>query len=201
VPTVFCVGLIRTGTTTFGDACKALGFTRLGWWEGYSQQLMQRWRKGDIGALRDEAAKWDVLEDLPWSLVYQEMAESFPDAKFALTRRSSVDVWLPSVQRHVAAHGGALYPRVFGIKKGDVDPWIRYREKNESHLREVRTFFSGSDRFAEFCWEEGDGWPELCAFLGVPEPDEPFPHSNPAGWKPSPPPTPLKRALNRAIRG
>jgi hypothetical protein len=182
VPTVFCIGLIRTGTTTFGDACTSLGFTRLGWWEGFSQQLMQRWRKGDIEALRDEAAKWDVLEDFPWPMVYQEMAESFPDAKFALTRRSSTDVWLHSIERHVARNGAA-HRGVFGINEGD-DPAARYREKNESHLSEVRSYFAGSDRFAEFCWEEGDGWPELCALLDVPIPKDPFPHSNPAGWTP-----------------
>ncbi|MYB38989.1 MAG: hypothetical protein F4Y26_16720 [Gammaproteobacteria bacterium] len=27
-------------------------------------------------------------------------------------------------------------------------------------------------------FERGDGWPELCAFLGEPVPDTPFPHVN-----------------------
>jgi hypothetical protein len=198
VPIVICVGLIRTGTTTFGDACESLGLTRLGWWEGgFSQQLMQNWRNGDIEALGNEAAKWDVLEDLPWLLVYREMAEIFPEAKFALTRRSSMDVWLKSVERHVARNGAPLR-RVFGINEGD-DPATRYCEKYESHLREVRAFFAGTDRLAEFCWEEGDGWPELCAFLGLQIPDIPFPHSNPASWTPPPPPSRLKVVAHRVL--
>ena len=28
------------------------------------------------------------------------------------------------------------------------------------------------------CWEKGDGWNELCEFLGVDVPDKPFPHLN-----------------------
>ena len=28
------------------------------------------------------------------------------------------------------------------------------------------------------CWENGDGWKELCEFLDVPIPDVPFPHLN-----------------------
>ena len=29
-------------------------------------------------------------------------------------------------------------------------------------------------------WRPGDGWAPLCAALGVPVPDEPFPHVNSA---------------------
>lgn len=28
------------------------------------------------------------------------------------------------------------------------------------------------------CWERGDGFAELCALLGVPEPGRPLPHAN-----------------------
>jgi hypothetical protein len=32
----------------------------------------------------------------------------------------------------------------------------------------------------ELCWEEGDGWPQLCGFLGHAVPEAPFPRMNTA---------------------
>jgi len=44
------------------------------------------------------------------------------------------------------------------------------------HNDEVRTFFVNEpDRLLIASWSAGDGWPELCAFLDMPQPDEPFP--------------------------
>ncbi len=85
VPVAFCIGLNRTGTTTFGDACELLGFTRMGWTysqaEFPSHRLMRFWEKGNLDGLIETATSYDVLEDLPWPLVYREMAEAFPDAE------------------------------------------------------------------------------------------------------------------------
>lgn len=45
------------------------------------------------------------------------------------------------------------------------------------HNRGVRQHFSGrEDALLEVCWEEGDGWEELCTFLNRPKPDKPLPH-------------------------
>jgi hypothetical protein len=185
VPVVFCVGLTRTGTTSFGDACEVLGFTRRGWWNtrdrADNHYLLRAWATGHVAHLEKLAKDYDVLEDLPWPLVYREMAEAFPNAKFALTLRASTDVWLESMIKHVAAIGGyGMYRKVYGSAEPaiDRDTFIEFYER---HTSEVRAFFAGSDRLIELCWEQGDGWPELCAFLGVPEPDVPFPHANPAG--------------------
>jgi hypothetical protein len=47
----------------------------------------------------------------------------------------------------------------------------RYNEHNETVQKEIP-----SDRLLVF--DVRDGWEPLCEFLGVPVPDEPFPHSN-----------------------
>ena len=126
-----------------------------------------------------------MLEDLPWPLVYQEMAEAFPDAKFVLTRRASVEQWLESQTKHTAqGKGYGMHRKIYGALTVAEDP-DAYRTFYERHLCDVRDFFAGTDRMTELCWEDGDGWPELCGFLGVPIPDEPFPHSNPAGSQPT----------------
>lgn len=203
MPVVFCVGLARTGTTTFGDACESLGFTRSGWEERQnchpSLQRIKAWKRGDIDYLVDVASGYDVLEDLPWPLVYREMAEAFPDAKFALTRRRTAQKWLESQTAHMETlTAPGMYRRIFGSGRPAENPDL-YLAHYERHLREVRAHFSSTERFAEFCWEEGDGWPQLCDFLGVPVPETQFPHSNPAGWTP-PPPSKLRLLGHKLIR-
>ena len=76
-PLAVCVGLNRTGTTTFGDAAEILGFSRLGWGER-SDCLMKRWNQGQRDVLLDVAGRYQVLEDFPWPLIYRDLAEAFP---------------------------------------------------------------------------------------------------------------------------
>ena len=49
-----------------------------------------------------------------------------------------------------------------------------------SHDSRVRRFFADKpgERFLAFDVFAGDGWPKLCAFLGLPEPSVAFPHEN-----------------------
>jgi hypothetical protein len=200
---VFCVGLNRTGTSTFGDACRILGFSRLGWEQSEdsfpSHFRLKAWWRDNIDALIDEARRYDALEDLPWPLVYRQMAEAFPQAKFALTVRASTEKWLASQISHVADKGQyGMHRRIYGSADPAKDPDL-YCAYYERHNDEVREYFAGSGRFVELCWERGDGWPELCGLLGVPTPDVPLPHSNPSGWTPPPPPSRLKRAVNRGV--
>jgi Sulfotransferase domain len=213
VAVAFCVGLNRTGTTTFGDACDVLGFSRFGWMRTPttfpSNRLMKAWERNDIQPLVEVAENYDVLEDLPWPLVYREMAETFPDAKFALTRRSSVDVWLTSIKKHTSGNGRyRMHELIYGSDSAERDPDL-YRAYYEKHLLEVKEYFSGSNRLIELCWEEGDGWPELCGLLGVPEPEVEFPHSNIAGSSPQSARRPwairkakkLRRKVTKAFKG
>ena len=46
----------------------------------------------------------------------------------------------------------------------------------DAHAAAVREAFAGTGRLLE--WRATDGWAPLCAALGVPVPDEPFPHVN-----------------------
>ncbi len=49
----------------------------------------------------------------------------------------------------------------------------------EDHLESVRDYFRARpNALLEVCWEEGDGWAELAAFLDLPVPALPFPHPN-----------------------
>ncbi len=187
---IFGIGLNKTGTTTLGDAGEILGFKRLGWVrlrdgheDGHRQPfgsdgLTRDWLEGRTDHLIEVASGFDLVEDLPWPLVYREMAQAFPDARFVLTRRTSPETWLASIVKHqIGATGvkwGKIITSIYGSPSAAKDPEL-YVERYNSHLNEVRAFFAGSDRLLEVCWEEGDGWPQLCGFLGVPAPDVPFP--------------------------
>ena len=197
---IFGVGLSRTGTTTLGDACSLLGMKRLGWVsqrKGHTDSLgqpissallLRDWQAKNTAHLADVASRYDILEDLPWPLVYGEMAEAFPDARFVLTRRSSPDLWLASMAKHQSGRGGGQWDetmtQIYGSARASADT-ASYHATYESHNADVADYFAGTGRLLEVCWEEGDGWPELCQFLGLAIPDEPFPHSNTAGSRPT----------------
>ena len=177
-PVAFCIGLSRTGTKSFGEAAESLGFApRLGWTDR-SDGLMRAWHEGRIDELLAAAAPFAILHDIPWALVYEQLAEEFPDAKFVLTRRASADVWLRSIIAHTnrsppywgheAAYGAAMPAEAPEV----------YRRFYADHLDRVREFFRGSDRMIEVSWDSGAGWEELCGLLGVPVPEGVlFPHS------------------------
>jgi hypothetical protein len=190
---IFCIGQIRTGTTTFGDACEILGFERKGWNERAHAVMERGWINGEVEELYRRVESCEVLEDLPWPLVYREMAEHYPDARFVLTRRKSTRVWYRSAVRHTRAMAPYWgHEVIFGDELAENDP-AGWKSVYRNHLRDVREFFAGSDRFLEVCWERGDGWPELCGFLDVPVPDVPFPHSHAS-------PRRLKKALAHPAR-
>ena len=177
-PVAFCIGLSRTGTKSFGEAAESLGFTpRLGWTDR-SDGLMRAWHEGRVDELLAAAAPFAILHDIPWAFVYEELADEFPDAKFVLTRRSSVEVWLRSMIAHTdrsPAYWGheAAYGAAMPADAPDV-----YRHTYVEHLDRAREFFRGSDRMIEVCWETGTGWEDLCGLLGVAVPEGvAFPHS------------------------
>jgi hypothetical protein len=177
-PIVICIGLNRTGTTSFGHAVEVLGFSRLGWTED-SDDLMRAWRMGDLERLRSVACEYDALEDIPWPLVYPELADMFPAAKFVLTRRNSTETWLRSQVSHTRKYPEYWgHEAIYGAKSAEAAPEL-YRRTYERHLSDVRELFASSDRFLEVCWEEGDGWAELCSFLDVSVPaGVAFPHAH-----------------------
>jgi hypothetical protein len=54
-----------------------------------------------------------------------------------------------------------------------------YVERYERHNREVLEYFAGRPKdLLVLDLTGGDGWPQLCPFLGHPVPDVPFPWKN-----------------------
>lgn len=194
---VFGIGLNKTGTTTLARCLRILGFGKHVSCRG---DLLARYREGDLGEVFDVTDDGETFADWPWPLMYRELFSRYGDrARYILTRRSSAEIWLESLKRHclrTAVDGhcrllayGYNYPH--GLEGYHLNFY-------ETHNRQVREFFAlqgCGHLLLELSFDSGDGWPELCAFLGRPLPVVPLPHENKGSV-----PVPKDRERQNAIR-
>lgn len=178
---VFGIGLNKTGTTTLGQCLRMLGYDHV----GTRRELLVDLREGRMDRIFAVADAHDAFEDWPWPLAYREFHARYgDDARFILTVRRSPDAWLKSLKKHSLITSPTGHCR--GLAYGPDYPFgheAEYLAFYERHNREVVDHFrdaGASHQLITLCWENGDGWPELCDFLGDPVPDAAFPHANPA---------------------
>ena len=180
---IFCIGLNKTGTTSFGDALQNIGLKRLGWRGTLCANLFLRWYEQKREPFIEAARKYDVMEDLPWPLVYDWMEQTFHGAKFVLTTRESTEVWLKSIQAHILRHDSRPYGRFYGHRMiyGSYDPLADatiWAARYEHHNASVRKYFSTKPgKLLDLVVGNGDEGEKLAAFLGYDKPIV-FPHSN-----------------------
>lgn len=152
-------------------------------------------KAGHVDLWLDAAAgrpDWDAIfdgyaatVDFPASNYWRELAEAYPDAKVLLSVRDP-DRWFQSTQETIFSptlqqlQSGTRWGRMIkatiddhlGGAMNDRDSLVAAFEK---HNADVQDAFGG-DRLLVF--EASQGWTPLCSFLGVAEPQEPFPHVN-----------------------
>lgn len=129
-------------------------------------------------------AGWGSTTDAPACHFYRELMAAYPAAKVLLSVRDE-ERWFASTQNTILSGAVAGFhaargslPMVEAVGWGtnprlhDKD-WLleRYRR----HNREVQETVP-ADRL--LVYSPADGWAPLCAFLGVPVPDAPFPQVN-----------------------
>ncbi|MFF4618768.1 sulfotransferase family protein [Nonomuraea jabiensis] len=140
--------------------------------------------------------------DWPVSWFWRELSAAYPDAVVLLSRRESPERWYRSMDQTVLegarrlglgdgaggrppliARGTPEQARVmeemmramFGAAFDDPFDRDKVIAAYERHLAEVRAAVP-AHRLLE--WQPADGWAPLCAALGLPVPEEPFPHEN-----------------------
>jgi hypothetical protein len=150
-----------------------------------SPEQTEMWR----AVARGERADWERLYagyrsavDWPTAHYWRRLAANYPDARMILTVRDP-DAWHRSV---VATIGNSMTPgnnpdsfgykvvgqQVFGGRVTDRDTAVA---AYEAHNAAVKAAIAPERLLV---YEVAEGWGPLCAHLGVPVPDEPFPLTN-----------------------
>lgn len=102
---IICVGLNKTGTSSLARSLKNIGLTT--WADGNPIHDLNfshfNFSNNSIGSVIDLIEKTDVdfYQDIPFSCpgVSEKIINIFPQSKYILTKRESVDKWVSSVMR------------------------------------------------------------------------------------------------------
>ena len=175
---VFGIGLSKTGTTSLARALEMLGY-RTRDYLGVSE-----YRAGDLSCIDlGEIDENDAFTDTPIPSFYRELDERYQNSKFILTTRD-MDAWLKSckkqfTERITARQNEAtalLHTDLYGCFAFDAE---KYASGYTRHTEGVLDYFRDRPQdllVIDICG--GDNWERLCAFLGKPVPNMPFPVTN-----------------------
>lgn len=183
-------GFGRTGTLSTKMALEELGFGPC----YHMTELFQNPGAEEMweAVVRGEPVSWDDVfrgyqasVDWPACAFYQQQMQAYPAAKVLLTVRDP-ERWYESVKStiyrapqdvppdnaHARMVSKLIWEGTFNGKFEDKDYAITVFNR---HNEEVQRLIP-PEKLLVFNVKEG--WEPLCAFLGVPVPDKPFPHLN-----------------------
>jgi hypothetical protein len=174
---VFGIGLMKTGTTSLGEALNLLGYKCLQ--GGRLETMFSVQRAIDEGKpmLSYLDPSFDAYSDIFGVTHYFFLAEvQHPGSRFILTVRD-LDDWLESRRRHVERNaemkaGGWYHGELVEV---DIDGWVTEYRRHEASVRAY--FADRPDDLLVFDLIE-EGWEPLCEFLGKPVPEAPLPWEN-----------------------
>lgn len=182
-------GLGRTGTLSLKLALERLGL-------GPCHHMIEMFRRPETAPLWlaafDGRPDWDAIfdgyvsmTDYPGVRFWRELIAYYPDAKVIHTTRDP-DSWFDSTQATVFAPEGPTHKpppshlgRFFERMTEDIAEGMHDRgfmvDYFNRHNAEV---LASIPKQRLLVYDVGQGWGPLCAFLGVPVPDAPFPRAN-----------------------
>lgn len=191
---VFGIGLSRTGTTSLNSALEILGLRSIHFPADprTRRQILAFLANGGRRLRLSVLRSCDALTDTPVCATFEALDAAYPESRFVLTVRDK-ESWLGSCQAYwgsglerflrerpddpyavyIAAIGRALYGSVGFDRERFSRAHDDYRARVARHFRGREQDLLVLDLFS------GQGWPELCGFLGRPAPDLPFPVENP----------------------
>jgi len=176
---VFGIGQSKTGSTSLAEAMPMLGY------KTKDQVFDLAEVDAPASALTDPNQRY-YYKITPIARAYSDVDKRFPGAKFILTVRD-VDGWLKSAARQFR---NDVEPDSPGAKRrlenfgATVFDEAKFRESFHRHIAEVKEYFKGRPKdllVIDICG--GQGWGELCKFLGEKTPALPFPKENVSGSK------------------
>lgn len=186
-------GLGRTGTRSLKTALETLGFPTFHMTDLFARtDRLPHFEDALAGRPVDWEALFDgytATVDYPAALFWRQQRTAYPDARVILSARPA-EAWYTSARRTIYESGRRRIAR--GEPANELQDFVqrciwrgqfggRFEEPEharavyERHNAAVRSEVP-ADRLLEYA--PGAGWAPLCAFLGVPEPDVPYPHVN-----------------------
>ena len=176
-PRVFCIGLNKTGTSSFHAAMEILGLKSLHWGGPPVRRTVEAALAEGRPLLSGLDPTFDAFSDIgPVSRHFDVLDEQYPGSRFVLTVRP-IDEWIDSRRRHVERN---IRRREAGEYDGkflvvDENDW---RSEWHRHMDRAKRYFAGRAEFLEVDLTAGVGWDPLCKLLDLPEPSVPFPWAN-----------------------
>ena len=196
---VIGAGCGRTGTSSLREALKTLGYNPYHMEECVRNDHFRLWLRagrGDGAALDAALRGYDATTDFPAATFVDELVRRHPGAKVVLSTRDAGDwarsvratIWHPQfLEKHWlfrlllgerAQDMCRMYrERFFGGAEPSLDDVDALKRAFRAHEARVRRTVP-ADRL--LVHRATDGWAPLCAFLGKPIPDAPYPRVNDA---------------------
>lgn len=193
---VIGVGFGRTGTFSLKKALDLLGLGPTHHMYEVRRSAVQtaRWLTVAKGAAPDFELLFEGFNaqvDWPGSLYWRDLVHANPQAKVILNHRDP-EKWYDSIAQTILPaselgrtldttqqnrDGSEIIYRLVleGLFEGRMDDRDFAIGKFVTHIEEVRALVP-SERLLELT--PGDGWSQLCDFLGCPVPDAPYPKGN-----------------------
>ena len=164
----------KTGTTSLAVALAELGYTVC----GVRQDMAPLLEAGDLDGVFAAVEGFDAFRDNPWAMLYEEFDRRYRGARFILTIRDEAQ-WIASAVGHFGREDTPLRTWIYGVGHPVGNEDI-YRARFRRHNQEVLDYFRDRpDDLLILDWSRGDGWAQLCGFLGAEVPTGmPFPHAN-----------------------
>lgn len=214
-------GFGRTGTFSTFAALKQLGFPcyhmREVLFEKDNRGHLEFWRNvanTPPGTRHDWSrvfARYAATVDNPACCVWRELLAEYPEAKVLLTLHPrGAEAWYDSTIDTIYFTETLWQFKVlewltpFGRKFGDISHKLIWGRALKGVMRDKATAVARYNAYVEevraavppdrvLVFQVTDGWSPLCRFLGVPEPQEPFPNLNDRDQ--------IKKAIRDLIRG
>ena len=176
-PRVFCIGLNKTGTSSFHAAMEILGLKSIHWGGPAVRRTVEAALADDRPLLSGLDPAIEAFSDVePVTKNFDVLDEQYPGSRFVLTVRR-VDEWIDSRRRHVerniARRRAGEYRGTFLVVEEE-----RWRAEWRDHVARVRMYFTDRADFLEIDLTADVGWEPLCRLLDRPQPSVPFPWAN-----------------------
>ncbi|MGA0239132.1 MAG: sulfotransferase family protein [Acidimicrobiales bacterium] len=182
-------GLGRTGTLSLKFALERLLDARCyHMMEVGAAGHVDAWYRAATGESVDWQAllgDFDAIVDWPGAAFWEQLSNAFPDALVLLSHRP-LDRWYESASSTILPdtdNDGSTealeFERMWHAIRNEFTPnWadrdVTIEAARRHNERVVNTV--PADRL--LVYEPGDGWGPICDRLGIPVPDEPYPHVN-----------------------